>query len=312
MSDEAAMNIQAIGEKGRIALQKSIKTPHRRVICCGLLVGLAYFPVWLSSLISNALNEGTSDLFLVPGMAYLGFQGVWQQRQILDQQTASPEDRFLGYLLIFAAVLAFPFCRFDTWSQAVVWVLALAGIACSTWGLGFLKDYPLQCGLIIIGTYPNFVFVAEEFGRVALAHNALENWMAQAGGTALVWLGHHATVKENYIFLANGGVEVKSACNGLDMAVTVAAFGFLMSLFMKQPMARTIAIGIMGLLLGLLFNVPRIMVMTFASVYWGKASFEFWHGSIGGQIFSTILLTVFYYIAMALMKPPKQPSTTTK
>jgi exosortase/archaeosortase family protein len=300
------MNLQAIAQKGRSAFEKGTKTTHQRVVCAGLLVGLGYFPVWVSSLVTSSFL-GTSDLFLVPALAYLGFQGLWKQRQALNLQMADPEDRFLGYMLIFVAVVMFPFCRFDTWSQAIIWVLALAGIAISTWGMDFFKDHPLQNVLIGISAYPNFAFVTQEVGRVASPFNLLENLMAQAGGAALNLIGHTATIKGNYIFLANGGVEVLPACNGFDMAVTVATFGVVMGLFMKQPPMKTIAIAATGYILGLIFNVPRIVVLTFASVYWGKSSFDFWHGPIGGQIFSSILLTIFYYLAMWVMNQAKNP-----
>jgi exosortase/archaeosortase family protein len=303
------MNFQAIAQKGRNAFEKGTKTTHQRIICAGLLVGLGYFPVWVYSLVKSSFI-GTSDLFLVPALAYLGFQGLWQQRHTLDQQAAGPEDRFLGYMLVFTAVVAFPFCRFETWSQAVIWAIALLGIAISTWGLDFLKAYPLQCGLIGVSAYPNFAFVTQEVGRVVSPHNFLENLMAQSGGMMLGLIGHPATIKGNYIYLASGGgVEVLPACNGFDMAVTVATFGLVMGLFMKQPLTKAIAIAVAGYVLGLLFNVPRIVVLTFASVYWGKPSFDFWHGPIGGQIFSSILLTIFYYVAMGVMNSSNRKPT---
>ena len=56
-----------------------------------------------------------------------------------------------------------------------------------------------------------------------------------------------------------------------------------------------------GIVLALAFNVPRIVLMTLAVVYWGKDAFEFWHGAWGGQIFSDRdnHLLSNYYVAAA-------------
>ena len=53
-----------------------------------------------------------------------------------------------------------------------------------------------------------------------------------------------------------------------------------------------------GIVLALAFNVPRIVLMTLAVVYWGKDAFEFWYGAWGGQIFSAIVMTTYYQIIM--------------
>jgi len=52
--------------------------------------------------------------------------------------------------------------------------------------------------------------------------------------------------------------------------------------------------------LALIFNVPRIMLLAIAAVYWGETSFKFWHGPWGGQMFSGVLFTVYYYAVMGL------------
>jgi exosortase/archaeosortase family protein len=62
---------------------------------------------------------------------------------------------------------------------------------------------------------------------------------------------------------------------------------------------------VMGWTVAMVLNVPRIMLLAIASVYWGEHSFEFWHGPIGGQMFSAVMFTVYYYIAMWLVDSPK-------
>jgi hypothetical protein len=53
-----------------------------------------------------------------------------------------------------------------------------------------------------------------------------------------------------------------------------------------------------------------VMLLAIASVYWGKASFEFWHGPIGGQMFAMVLFTIFHYMVMYVVGRSGQKSAT--
>ena len=88
------------------------------------------------------------------------------------------------------------------------------------------------------------------------------------------------------------------------MAVTIGGGGFLLGIFLKQRRSTILCWMTIGIVLALAFNVPRIVLMTLAVVYWGKDAFEFWHGAWGGQIFSAIVMTTYYQI---IMWPPQKP-----
>ena len=86
------------------------------------------------------------------------------------------------------------------------------------------------------------------------------------------------------------------------MATIIAVASLVLGLFLKQSLPKVALMTTLGVILALLANIPRIMLMAMAEAYWGKASFEFWHGFWGGQIFSSILFTIYYYVVMAVIK----------
>jgi exosortase/archaeosortase family protein len=92
------------------------------------------------------------------------------------------------------------------------------------------------------------------------------------------------------------------------MAVQMAVAGFFMGLFLKQNWVSTLMMMVVGAGLALIFNIPRIMLLTLASVYWGEGWFNFWHGTWGGQVFTGLLFTLYYYSIMAMVnrRRPKQ------
>jgi exosortase len=280
-------------------LHTNLKTMHGRIVLSGLLIGLCYFPVWLGGL-TVAASQGSAGLPLITAVVFLALQELWRKRKELAETTASNEDQLLGHILILGGVVLFPFCRFEIWSQALIWLLVLAGIACSTWGVNFFRKYPLPIILIVLSAYPKPGVMARILWQTFTPPQLLENFMAWSGSHALRAIGQNANVVENIVSLPTGAVQVDWGCNGFNMSFTMAAAGLILGLFLKQGWLKTLGIMAIGVVLALIFNVPRIMLLAIASVYWGEASFKFWHGPWGGQMFSGVLFTIYYYVVMWL------------
>jgi exosortase len=286
---------------------QALKTTHNRITACGLFIGLCYFPAWLGCSIWWAIY-GTADLFIVLAFAFLGIYRLWSRRHQLKRMRAPAEDRLIGHILILSGVILFPFCRFAIWSQATIWVLILLGIALSSWGIPFFTRYPLSSLLILISAHPTPGVLSGMIVRATTPPRLLDTFMAHLGAYALQAIGLPAVSQHAIISLPEGGVEVEWGCNGFEMALTMAAASLILGLWLNLSRAKiALLIGI-GIVLALLFNVPRIMLLTLASVYWGEESFKFWHGPLGGQLFSTVLFTVYYYAVMGIInrRPPKR------
>ncbi|MBW4480963.1 MAG: cyanoexosortase C [Tildeniella torsiva UHER 1998/13D] len=278
---------------------------HGRIVLLGLTVGLIYLPVWLGYLVPRAL-KGKVGWFLVLCMLGLAAAELWNRRAVLKTLQASEEDRLLGQLLIVGAAVLFPFCRFAIWPQAFLWLVVLAGIACSTWGASFFSRFMVPTALIGITTYPRIGFISRFIWDFFAPYQFLEIRMAEVSSAAMRAIGFPAVQEGVYITFPEGAVEVGWGCNGLDMALSIAATGFIMGILYKQkPRQMAILIGI-AVVISMLFNIPRLMLVTIAHVYWGEWWFNFWHGFWGGQIFVGVLLTVYYYAMMALIARSKK------
>lgn len=279
---------------------KSKRTTHSLIVLCGLLVGVWYLPSWLLILVNYTFQGGSFPL-IVAASAYFALQELWHKRNKLAKLTAPVHQQRLGYVLILTGIVLFPFCRFAFWSQALLWLLILAGIALSSWGLEFFKKYPRPIFFIVLSVHPTPDISIGQLWTMFTPSNTLERFMASLGSLALQAIGQQATATDIYISLPTGGVEVGWGCNGFNMALTIAATGLLVGLILKQSWLRTLELVVLGVVLALIFNVPRIVLLTLAAVFWGEKSFEFWHGAWGGQIFSTVLFTAYYYIIMSII-----------
>jgi len=126
--------------------------------------------------------------------------------------------------------------------------------------------------------------------------------MAWSSALALQLVGWSARAEATLIILPDGVVEVGWGCNGLDMALTMAVSGLFIGVVLKQNWQQIMQLLAIAVTLALLANVPRLMLVTVAYVYWGQAWFKFWHGFWGGQIFVLVLSGGYYYLAMRVVK----------
>ncbi len=296
-----------------ILIQTALKTNHNRIITCGILVILCFLPTWLGFIWRDTL-KGSSAILLNFGFLYLGLDIFWKQRRAFAADLPPYEERILGYFLILGSAACFPFFIASSSLRAMLCMMILVGIAVSNVGISAMQQFPLATSLILISVYPDLTFLVNTI-RKTLTGDQLERAMAWLVSVALGIIGQPVSVQGALLSLSPNldpqkAVEVASGCSGFDMAFPIAGFAFMLGFYLKQSWQKIGALIGVGVGLALVFNVPRIMLLAFAVVYWGKGSFEFWHGPIGGQIFAAVLFTLYYYAAMAIIhhKPRKVKS----
>ena len=133
--------------------------------------------------------------------------------------------------------------------------------------------------------------------------------MASVASVGMRAIGFPATQQGVFITFPEGAVEVGWGCNGLDMAITIAAAGLFMGLLYKQERSQMTWLIAIAVVITLAANIPRLMLVTIAHVYWGPWWFHFWHGFWGGQIFSGVLFTIYYYVVEALVNRSTNQTT---
>ncbi|HEY9640883.1 MAG TPA: cyanoexosortase C [Coleofasciculaceae cyanobacterium] len=278
-------------------------TPHRLSVGVGLLLLPYCLFSRFTTVVDSVVNGYPSVLLLAVA---LGLSILWGQRRPLAALRASAEDRMLGGLLIFSTAAILPICQSSIWAQNLLGLLLLLGIACSCWGMSFFSKYALPAFLITLGLVHQPGILAKTLWQALTPPQFLERLMAWAGTMALNLIGQPATVQGTLITLPKGAVEVEWGCNGFFMAQTMAIASLVLGIWLHQSRSKILIMMILGSVLALIFNIPRIMLVTVAAVYWGKDWFRFWHGFWGGQIFVAFLFTVYYYGIMAVVKRSHQ------
>lgn len=315
------MKWSLIQKRGLSLVKLALKNAHNRILTCGVLIGLCFLPIWLGITVRLTI-DGASAPLLNLGFLYLGIQILWQQRHQLSLLTVHEDERLVGYFMIIGGVIAFPFCLASSSLQALLCMVILLGSFYCSWGFDFFKKFFLAIGFILIGLYPDLSFISNAVWRILTPHNLLENLMAWLGSMGLrainqpaVSVGAFISIDPNLplnptlqSLVSSKTVEVASGCSGFDMAFTLAGSSIIFGVLLKQTWPRVLAMMGIGIALALVLNVPRVMLVAVAAIHWGHDSFEFWHGAWGGQIFATILFTIYYYLVMGLVSQKSKKS----
>ena len=124
------IDLKSLGKKAKTSaqylFQLSNKSWHNRSIALGWIAMGLFMPLWIYDIVYGTIN-GAASLLLV-ALAGFGFFQLWQKREQLATLKASDEDRLLGYILIFAAIAAVPFCFSVEWQQKVLFYIFLVEI----------------------------------------------------------------------------------------------------------------------------------------------------------------------------------------
>jgi exosortase/archaeosortase family protein len=290
--------------------QKSLRTSHTRFMTLAALVAACYLPAWIGFLIHSTFG-GSSVPILNIGAIVLVIQVFVQNREKINAFEVAEDDRFLGYGLTILGMVAFAYFRAFHSSisfQALSVMTIVIGMIWSSWGLTSIIRFPVTIFLCIASIYPDPFFITIRIFRFFTSENSLEQVMAQVTSMGLNLIGFQAVSNVMAVTLPQGSVLVGPACSGADMIFILMSVGFLTGKFMKLSYLKTSILMAFGLILAVTMNIPRLMLLAVAAVYWGKSYFDFWHGSIGGQIFAGLLFTLYYYGVEAILKYKK--STT--
>lgn len=279
---------------------RSFQSIHGWIMACGIFTEALHLTVLLATLIKLSLG-GNSALFVNLAMVYLALKALWQQREQILQLHSISDERFVGYVFIVAGTLIFGAYHSSVVPRVFACGVVLVGLLCSCWGFTFLRRYWFAILLLLVSLHPNLERVTRLLWEAFTPPNFLSKLMAWSGSLLLQAIGQSAFSQEQFLILPTGRVEVASGCDGFAMAYTMLVAGFILGLLFQQRKIVIMLLMLAGILLALLFNVPRIGLMTYAAVYWGKDVFNFWHGTIGGQIFSGVLFTVYYYLFMSVV-----------
>jgi cyanoexosortase A len=227
--------------------------------------------------------------FLLWGSLYLL---LWDRRPFF-KKNQDKVSIFLGYLAITALLILsiihpgeknlgfFPLAAFSGW------FLIFIGISQAKL---YLKEF---CILAVFGIPKLIPDTAFGLAPVTAKFSAYTLW----------YLGYPVSLDGIYIQVPNGGVEVISACSGINLMVHMLSISVIfLCVFPTQKIFSGFFI-VFAIILGFLMNVIRVALLAALSTPQSSAQFHYWHSTSGASLFVLLTLIIYGVFYFGLAKP---------
>lgn len=121
----------------------------------------------------------------------------------------------------------------------------------------------------------------------------------------LYYFGFNVVSQGNEVLLSlpqmgNFKAVVDYPCAGVPMILLMLKLSLLLVTFFPLKKAQRISLPLVAVGIGFMLGVIRVCILTLAIP--NPARFEYWHGSNGSQIFSTLAILIFSFVCYSVLK----------
>lgn len=95
------------------------------------------------------------------------------------------------------------------------------------------------------------------------------------------------------VILPKGAIEIYPGCSGIDIIILLLQLSIIFFFFFKGKIYQKILLPIAAIILSLLVNSVRLTLLALLVNFSNQATFDYWHGEDGAQIFCTISILLF-------------------
>ena len=119
----------------------------------------------------------------------------------------------------------------------------------------------------------------------------------------LWYLGFNVHQIDNIVFLPTGSIEIAKACSSFNLLWLMWQFSLVACLCFSMKKSQKILLCIWGTIIALVANGVRLCLMALLVANNHTEAFDYWHGSSGAEIFTTIAILLFALAYWLLTRP---------
>ncbi|MTJ34096.1 archaeosortase/exosortase family protein [Dolichospermum sp. UHCC 0260] len=250
--------------------------------------------------VEQNLNDSFFQLLLYASVIF----HIYERRNNLVFASQFPAN------LIGCCLIIIPYIKADFVVQeiSISWyflpLVSAIGLALLASGFPGIKQFKRE--LAVIAIFPlTFVFV-----KLLTMLISIQALSAQITSFLLWYLGFDSTIAGTIIYVNGGAIDVFLPCTGMFLLIMLLKFSFVLAILFPSLLKNIYLPFILSVVFSLVFSIGRLMIM--ALVVTDKPTFDYWHGSQGGDIF-TVLTFLAFGAVILFLSPNHQtsPSLTT-
>ena len=261
-----------------------------------ILISFAIFHLNVTWKVTGDPNRLTIDLFFWAAILFL----LWRRRDRLrvDSDLASA---FFGLLLIvLVLVKTISLFWFESSLLKFAPFVAVLGIAFLASGFKGLRQYWLELLFSCLMFFPT-----SDLESLIDSQFQISILSAKFSAYLLYYLGFNTATQNNEVLLflpgeGNFRALVHSQCTGISMMLLMLKLSLLSQSFFPMKWLERFFLPMVAVSLGFFLGVIRVSILTLTMPY--PAKFDYWHGTEGAQIFSTLSILIFSFLCYSVLQ----------
>lgn len=129
--------------------------------------------------------------------------------------------------------------------------------------------------------------------------SAIQTLLAQTTTFLLHYVGREVVRRGTEVVMTDGAIRVEYGCTGIPILILLIQLSILLVLLL--PIRGYRQGYIFGIAIAVAFALGMIRITIMSLVVNQRTMFEFWHGSPGAQIFSTLAIALFALCSQTLI-----------
>ncbi|NJM44772.1 MAG: archaeosortase/exosortase family protein [Alkalinema sp. RU_4_3] len=119
----------------------------------------------------------------------------------------------------------------------------------------------------------------------------IERIIAQSAAFAMHYCGVNLISQGANIIFKTGVIRVEYACTGIPIWILLFQLSILIAMGFRLPWVEMVKL--LGISTGITWFLATMRVMVMSAAMNHQSSFDYWHGTAGGQFFSTTAIILF-------------------
>jgi cyanoexosortase A len=273
---------------------------HDRLWLFSSLIGLAVLYLGLVWRTTADIDRLTTDCFFWGIILWL----LWQKKSKLEYYS-DPISSFIGFLLLglvlFKTLTLFEFESIFLFFFPFISAIALALIASGFKGLGqYIKE--LFFAWFLFFPTGTIGYIIDGIFHITVVNAKIATYLLYYFGFDTKSHGNEVIL--NLSELGNFKAVVGLSCTGVPMILLIFKLSLILICCASLTKYQQKALPVYSIIFGFLLGVIRVCILTLSIP--NRAQFDYWHGTQGSQIFSTLAIVIFSAFCYGILEKNQQ------
>lgn len=286
------------GKLLRLLPNRPLQNP--KILLFGITVGLMLLHLLLIWRVSSDVDQLIINSLFLGAVLYL----LWCRQNKLNLDSDIFSSCFGLTLITLSFIKSISLFWFESALLGIFPLIHALGLGIIASGFKGLKQYRQELIILVLLCLPVSLFtpILDRLFQISQLTTAFAVFV-------LWYTGFDVTRLGTTIALPDASAIVTPACTGISTMLLLLKLAAMYMLIFPTKWSQRIYLVVAAISISFVSGGLRVAII--ATVVSNPAAFDYWHGAVGNQIFSTVAIILFGFLCRYFLSSKNSPSTNT-